>query len=583
MLSASGRFVLSFNGEIYNHRELRARLERDQLAPAWQGHSDTETLLAGFSAWGLAATLEHAVGMFALALWDRETNTLQLARDRLGEKPLYHGWVGDTLVFGSELKAVQRFPGFDRTVNRDVLDLYMQFGNVPAPYAIFQGMSKLEPATILTLDRQGLDARQPALRTYWSFLDVARRGLSNPLSDASGALVALEQHLRTAVSSQMVADVPLGAFLSGGIDSSLITALMQAQSSKPVKTFTVGFDESDYDESPFARAVANHLGTEHHEVKLLAQDALAVVPEIPVIYDEPFADSSQIATHLVAKYARAHVTVALSGDGGDELFGGYNRYFWSRRVWNVWGRLPGPLRAAAAGTLGRIPAGTLSSLASTLGASSQVTHVGLKVHKLLQRLGGMRSVDEMHRRLLTEWPSGCGVVLGAKALPSLLTRNPMAGEKHAMEELMMMLDTVTYLPDDVLTKVDRAAMAVGLETRVPFLDHRLVEFAWRLPLDMKIRGDQGKWALRQVLYKYVPQHLIERPKTGFAVPLGDWLRGPLRDWAEALLSTERLTREGYFDARQVRAIWEQHLSGRQEWTERLWYVLTFGSWLERNA
>lgn len=583
MSSAGGRYVITFNGEIYNHRALRAAVEAAGLAPAWRGHSDTETLLAAISGWGLAAALERCVGMFALALWDRESCTLQLARDRLGEKPLYYGWVGGSLVFGSELKAFHRFPGFTRTVNRDVLALYTQFGNVPAPYAIFEGVSKLAPAAILSLDAEGLRSKRPVLSTYWSFLEAARRGLSDPLLNEQEALRALEAQLRVAVASTMESDVPLGAFLSGGVDSSLIAALMQAQSPRPVQTFTVGFEEADYDESPFAKAVAAHLGTEHHEVRLRAEDARAVISDIPVIYDEPFADSSQIATHLICRYARSHVKVALSGDGGDELFGGYNRYLWSRRVWSVWSRFPAPLRRAAAGTLGRIPTVAFDRIASVLGADSLVSHVGTKAHKLLQRLGSMGSVEDMHRRLLTEWPSHSALVLGAKALPSLLTQKPVARDGQELEDLMMMLDTVTYLPDDVLTKVDRAAMAVGLETRVPFLDHHLVEFAWRLPLEMKIRHGQGKWALRQILYKYVPQHLIERPKSGFAVPLGAWLRGPLRDWAEALLSADRLAREGYFDPKQVRAVWAQHLKGRQEWTERLWYVLTFQSWLEKNT
>lgn len=583
MLSHDGRFVLTFNGEIYNHQELRARLEQENAAPQWRGHSDTETFLAGIVAWGLRATLERAVGMFALALWDRAERTLQLARDRLGEKPLYYGWVDGALVFGSELKALWTFPGFRRTINRDVLALYMQLGNVPAPHSIFENTYKVRPAGLLTVSSEDFARRTPRLESYWSFPQTVSRSLARTITDEAEALGALESRLKDAVAGQSIADVPLGAFLSGGIDSSLIAALMQAQSPGKVKTYTVGFDEAGFDESPYARAVATHLGTEHHEVRVSAQDARNVIPLLPAIYDEPFADSSQIATYLVCKAARTEVKVALSGDGGDELFGGYNRYFWSRSIWGVWNRMPEFARRAALSTLGRVPAGAFDRLARMVGAESRVAHLGAKVHKLLHRLQNVRQIDQLHRSLLTEWSPRLNFVRGATDTPPFVFEEALPTSSVELEQAMMMFDTVTYLPDDVLTKVDRAAMSVSLETRVPFLDHRVLEFAWRLPLDMKIRKRQGKWALRQILYKYVPRELFERPKAGFAVPVGEWLRGPLRGWADDLLDPDRIAREGYLDAAQVRTAWEQHLTRRQDWTERLWYVLVFQSWLRENT
>lgn len=581
MLSPDGRFAITYNGEIYNHQELRRELAACGRAPQWRGHSDTETLLAAVTAWGVRETLERLVGMFALAIWDRSTGSLHLARDRLGEKPLYYGWVGSSFLFASELKAFWAFPGFRKQVDTDALGLFMQFGNIPAPYSIFRGISKLPPASVLTLSSEGFRRQEATFSPYWNFTEVALRGLRNPVEDENEALAGLEKHLRQAVTAQSIADVPLGAFLSGGIDSSLIAALMQAEAPGTVKTFTVGFEEPAYDESGYAKAVAAHLGTEHHEMRLTADDARMVIPQIPFIYDEPFADSSQIATHLVCRSARTRVKVALSGDGGDELFGGYNRYHWSRRVLQFWDRVPHALRSTAVRTLGRMPPSAFDSVASAFGLHSRVSHVGLKAQKVLQRLSALESVNDLHRLLLTEWPANSGVVPGARDLPLLA---PQASSGMAdLEHAMMMYDTMTYLPDDVLTKVDRAAMSVSLETRVPYLDHRVLEYAWRLPLQMKIRNGTGKWALRQILYKYVPRHLLERPKAGFAIPLGEWLRGPLRDWVETHLSEGKLQSEGYLDGSQIQAIWREHLSGRKDWTQRLWYVLTFETWLERNS
>lgn len=582
MHSASGRFVLAFNGEIYNHLEMRAALEAANKAPAWVGHSDTETLLAAIEHWGVLATLQRAVGMFSIALWDVAQGRLTLARDRLGEKPLFYGWTGGAFVFGSELKALRAYPGFDNPIDRDVLALYLERCVVPAPYSIYRDIFKLEAGCLLSLDASGISSRTVKAEPYWRLADVAQRGRAEPIQSEGEAINALEATLREAVALQAVADVPLGAFLSGGVDSSTIVALMQAQSSRPVQTFTVGFDEVGFDESPYALAVAQHLGTDHHALRVTAADALAVIPKLPAMYDEPFADSSQIPTHLVCHAARQHVTVALSGDAGDELFGGYTRYFWSQRVWNRVGWMPHALRQGLGAGIQQVPVRAWDALGRVLPGSHAIARLGDKAHKLAHRLKTVQSVDELYRSLVTEWPQDAGLVRGASPLPTKLDDASLAAGVTEVEHRMMLWDTLTYLPDDILAKVDRAAMSVSLETRVPFLDHRVVELAWRLPLHMKIRGGEGKWALRQVLYKYVPRELIERPKAGFGIPVGQWLRGPLRDWADALLDEGRMQREGYFNPAPIRQVWHEHLSGRNDWTSRLWAVLMFQAWLEGN-
>ena len=582
MHSASGRYVLAFNGEIYNHLALRAELQAAGHAPTWRGHSDTETLLAGFVVWGVVATLQRAVGMFAIALWDQAERRLTLARDRLGEKPLFYGWVRGAFVFGSELKALRAYPGFDNPVSRDALALYLQHSAVPAPYSIYQNIFKLEPGCVLSVPVAGLASKAVQSEPYWRFTDVVRRGLAEPIQSETQAVAALESALREAVAMQAVADVPLGAFLSGGVDSSTIVALMQAQSTRPVQTFTVGFDEAGFDESPHALAVARHLGTEHHALRVTAADARAVIPMLSAMYDEPFADSSQIPTYLVCQAARQHVTVALSGDAGDELFGGYNRYFWSPRVWNHLGWMPPIVRQGLGAVIQQLPVAAWDALGRALPGARGVARLGDKAHKLAHRLKTVRSLDDLYRSLVTEWPQAADVVRGAGRLPSLLDDARLVAGVPEAEHRMMLWDTLSYLPDDILTKVDRAAMSVSLETRVPFLDHRVVELAWRLPLHMKIRDGQGKWALRQVLYKYVPRKLIERPKAGFGIPVGQWLRGPLRDWAESLLDEKRLQSEGYFNPAPIRARWVEHLSGQRDHTASLWAVLMLQAWLERG-
>lgn len=582
MHSLCGRYVLVFNGEVYNHLALRTELQAAGFAFDWRGHSDTETLLAGFAAWGVPDTLKRSVGMFALALWDKAERNLTLARDRFGEKPLYYGWVGDAFVFGSELKALRAYPGFDNPINRGALALFLQHCTVPAPHSIYENIFKLEPGCLLTLRPNDLQDRNISIVPYWRLTDAVRAGMANPVEDETEAVSLLDAALREAVALQAVADVPLGAFLSGGVDSSTIVALMQTQSVRPVQTFTVGFDESGFDESPHALSVAKHLGTEHHELRVTADDARSVIPLLPQLYDEPFADSSQIPTYLVCQAAHRNVTVALSGDAGDELFGGYNRYFWAERIWNRVAWLPPSLRQALGTTLQQLPIERWDSFGRMLPGSRGIARLGDKAHKMARRMKTVKSLDDLYRSLVTEWPQDIELVKGATRLPTKLDDTSLVVGIPEAEHRMMLWDSLTYLPDDILTKVDRAAMGVSLETRVPFLDHRVAELAWRLPLNMKIRDGQGKWVLRQVLYKYVPRKLIERPKAGFGIPVGQWLRGPLLDWAEALLDERRLVEEGYLNPEPIRNAWQQHLSGRYDWTARLWAVLMFQAWLEEN-
>lgn len=580
MVSACGRYVIAFNGEIYNHSELRKALEH----PSWRGHSDTETLLVAIATWGTEAALKQCVGMFAFALWDRESRTLTLARDRLGEKPLYYGWQGETFLFGSELKALKAHPAFCSEIDRDALTLFLRHNAIPAPYSIYQGIHKLPPGAYLQLHAGQKDARPTA---YWSARSVAEAGQRNLFrgSDAE-AVTELERLLSQAVNGQMMADVPLGAFLSGGIDSTTIVALMQAQSTRPVKTFTIGFNEAGYNEAEHAHAVARHLGTEHTELYVTPQDAMDVIPSLSAIYDEPFADSSQIPTCLVSRLARRHVTVSLSGDGGDELFGGYNRYFWARSLWRKLGWMPRPLRAALAGVLTTLPPASWNmafhKLEQWLPARLRYANPGDKLHKAAEILA-VRSPEEIYLGLVSHWKNPEQLVPDGHEPPTLLTDPAYWSDLPDFEHRMMYLDTVTYLPDDILTKVDRAAMSVSLETRVPLLDHRVVEFAWTLPLAMKIRHGQGKWLLRQVLYRHVPQSLMERPKMGFGVPIDHWLRNPLKAWAAALIEPGRLAREGFFDPAPIQSKWIEHQSGSRNWSYYLWDVLMFQVWLESTT
>lgn len=584
MRSASGRHVIAFNGEIYNHLEIRAELESAGAAPRWRGHSDTETLLAGIDAWGVDATVRRAAGMFAFALWDRQTGTLTLARDRLGEKPLYYGWQGTgnarTFLFGSELKALRPHPSFEGRIDRDALCLYMRHNNVGGDHSIYEGVAQLLPAHLLTVSMR---APEPELRSYWSGAAVALDGVRDPFTgDAEEAVDSLELLLRDAVNRQLMADVPLGAFLSGGIDSSTVVALMQSQSSQAIRTFTIGFHGSDYSEAAHAKAVAQHLGTDHTELYVTPEHVMAVIPRLPSIYDEPFADSSQIPTLLVSELARRHVTVSLSGDAGDELFGGYNRYQITAELWQRLSRIPSPMRAAAAWGLTRFSPHRINQIAALFPVASRWANVGEKIHKGADVMAA-RSGAELYRGMVSQWPHPDRLVIGGVEPTTMLDSATQSFGALSEVERMMALDMLTYLPDDILAKVDRAAMSRSLETRVPFLDHRVVEFAWRLPLAYKLRRDARgyttKWVLRRVLDRYVPSSLIERPKMGFGIPIDAWLRGPLRDWAEDLLDDRRLRQEGYLNPAPIRSRWAEHLSGRRNWQHSLWCVLMFQAWL----
>lgn len=577
MASADGRWVITFNGEIYNHSALRRQLEEEGRAPAWRGHSDTEVLLAAITAWGIEEAIRRCVGMFAIALWDRQARSLTLVRDRLGEKPLYYGVQGGVLLFGSELKALQAHPAYRAGIDRGAVALLLRLGYVPAPWSIHTGIRKLPPGTLLRVARPA-DADAPPA-AYWSANDAALAGAREPLELGDDeAVQALDGLLRQAIQGQQMADVPLGAFLSGGIDSSTTVAVMQALSSRPVQTFTIGLPDAALDESAAARAIARHLGTQHTELMVSAQEAQGVIPRLASVYCEPFADASQIPTLLVAQLARRQVTVALSGDAGDELFGGYERYRWAQQI----ARVPLPLRQGAGAALRALPArawsALLAPLAPLLPRELRTADRADRLRKLAAVLGA-RSDDAVYRQMVSSWPAGASPAAGALEPATAFTESPAA--VLGFEARMMLLDLRTYLPDDILVKVDRAAMAASLETRVPLLDHRIVEFALRLPLHQKMRGGQGKWILRRVLDRYVPPALVDGPKKGFGIPIHQWLRGPLREWAEDLLGEQRLREGGFIDPGPVRALWQQHLAGGSDWGYRLWPVLMFEAWRDQ--
>ena len=592
MISASERYVIVFNGEIYNHLNLRSQLQevayKESIVPfsekkgiKWHGHSDTETLLAGIEIWGLETTLKKTIGMFAIALWDQQTHTLTLARDRMGEKPLYYGWQGNSnervFLFGSELNALKVHPAFVAEIDRSALCLMMRHSYIPAPYSIYQGIAKLEAGCLLSVS---LAQPKPTIWKYWNTVDVAQAGLAHPFEGtADEAVDALEILAKDAIHQQMIADVPLGAFLSGGIDSSTVVALMQAQSMRPIKTFTIGFNENQYNEAVHAKTVAQHLGTVHTELYVSPQQAREVIPLLPHLYNEPFADSSQIPTFLVSQLAKQHVSVSLSGDAGDELFCGYSRYRITQNLWRKLELIPVSIRVLIAKGISAVSSSAWDSLAGIIPGARHYAALGDKMHKGAGVLSS-RSVNELYLGMISHQRNPANWVIGGQEPPTYLTgQHPELEELNAVE-LMMVLDTICYLPDDILVKIDRASMGVSLESRVPFLDHRIIEFAWSLPLNFKLRDDQTKWPLRQVLYRHVPQELIDRPKMGFSIPLNAWLLGPLREWAETLLDETRLRQEGYFYPAPIRQMWSEHLNGKKNWMTQLWNVLMFQAWLE---
>jgi asparagine synthase (glutamine-hydrolysing) len=576
MTSSCGRFVLSYNGEVYNAPELRAELEA--VGRKFRGHSDTEVMVEGFAVWGVRPTVERLIGMFAFAAWDRTARKLTLARDRLGIKPLYWGHVDGSLVFASELKALRLVPGWQGDIDRDALAAFLRYGYVPTPWSIYRRIGKLAPGTMLECGEDG-KIRDTA---YWSLSDVAARGQATPLDVADDdAQAMLEALLSDAVRRRMVADVPLGMFLSGGIDSSTIAALMQASSERPIRTFSIGFREPAYDEASHAKQVAAHLGTDHTELYVTPAEARAVIPQLQEIYDEPFADSSQIPTYLVSEMTRRQVTVALSGDGGDEVFAGYNRYGQGLALAKLIRALPKPMRQAIAGAMTAVTPGTWDSLAIILPRQVRPRLMGDKIHKL----AGVLPEDSIgfYRHLVTQWPEASSLVKGAAAPDESLYATAVRQRFPDDVAWMQYLDTLTYLPDDILTKVDRASMAVALEVRVPILDHRVVELSWRLPQHLKLRGATGKWLLRQIAYKYVPKELLERPKMGFGVPIDQWLRGPLKEWAQDLIGSLTRNDAGLLDGAPIAEKWAEHLSGARNWQYFLWNVLMYEAWRRSNV
>lgn len=577
MISASGRYVIVFNGEIYNHAELRKELERCKAAPDWRGRSDTEVLLAAIEHWSIDEALRRSNGMFAFALWDRQKRSLYLARDRLGEKPLYYGRVAGHFLFGSELKALRAHPSFGADLDRDALALYLRHNYVPSPWTIWRGIFKLAPAHYLEVGIRGA-AGTP--RCYWDFRAVAAHGASNPLPDSAESIDGLEALIRSAVALRMEADVPLGAFLSGGIDSSTIVALMQAQSSRKVRTYSIGFREDAFNEAHFAAAVARHLGTDHTELYVSADDALELVPQLPEIWDEPFSDSSQLPTYLLCRLTRRSVTVSLSGDGGDELFAGYGRYAISKRIWRYLSLVPQPLRPHVAALLRSSRAAAMFRGVSTLMPGAlRIEHLTDRLPKVAELLDA-DSFASFYRRMISHWKQPGQIALHASEPDTVFAESaPLFMDPT---QYMMYWDTLTYLPDDVLTKVDRASMAVSLEARVPLLDHRVVEYAWRLPQRPTGRGGQTKLPLRRILYRYVPRELVERPKMGFGVPIEQWLAGPLRDWAESLLEAQRIRADGFLDPVPVMSAWQEFKSGKRRWHAQIWDILMFQAWWERN-
>jgi len=577
MISRSGRYVIIYNGEIYNHLTLR-----ESLTGPWQGHSDTETILALIEQIGIKSALCQLVGMFAIALWDIKKSRLHLARDRMGEKPLYYGWAGQDIVFASELKAITAHPRAQTALSQEAIFHYMRYSYVPAPLSIYQDIFKLKPGQHVCLAQEALLYHSlPKPQYYWSYQQAVTSGRAQLFKGTyEEAKSAFHKVLSEAVKGQMISDVPLGCFLSGGIDSSLIASVMQAQSLTKVKSFSIGFKEADFNEATHAKEVAHHLGLEHHEAYVSEQDALSVIPKLPSIYCEPFADASQIPTYLLSQLAKTHITVALSGDGGDELMGGYNRYLWALKFAKIQAYTPSALSLMAGQIIESVPAPLLHHLTGIMPHFNKVTDRGLKAHKFAHMLKA-KDFESLYEQLVSQWAQPQDALLSS---PSFADRSDdLSSLSLGPIDYMMAKDSLTYLPDDILVKVDRAAMANSLETRIPFLNHHLIELSWQIPLSMKIRDSKGKWLLRSLLYDYVPKKLVDRPKAGFTVPLARWLRGDLRDWAESLLDDRALKSNGIFDTKKLRAVWQAHLSGQHDFQYQLWGPLMLLAWQNENG
>ena len=583
MQSNSDQFVITYNGEVYNHLEIRRNLKKNNPTITWRGNSDTETLLEAIDSWGIEIALQNIEGMFAFGLWDKKKRCLTLARDRIGEKPLYYGWQGKgdkkVFIFGSELKGLKVHPEFSREINRDAIALQLRHNYIPAPYSIYKNIYKLPPGQFLQLTKDDLKkGLLPKPKTYWSLIKNAIYGKKNQLKlGVSDIQDGLEHQLQLSIKKQMVSDVPIGAFLSGGIDSSVITALMQSQSNHPVKTFTMGFGESDFNEAKYAKKIAKHLGTDHTELYISSKKAMDVIEKLPSIYDEPFSDSSQIPSFLISQLAKQNVKVALSGDGGDELFGGYNRYIICNKLSNIISSVPLPFRKVISIILQSVSPQNWTKFLKLIPHLNQYTNIGDKVYKVANSIEA-KTISEMYYILCSHWQNPTEVVIGSKATNNLLNTFQQGLIEFNNQQLMMISDFISYLPDDILVKIDRASMASSLETRAPFLDHKLIEYVWKIPHSLKFRNGQGKWILNQILNKYVPKKLTDRPKMGFAIPIDVWLRKPLREWAESLLNETRLRQEGYFNVNLIRNKWKEHLSGKKNWQNDLWDVLMFQSW-----
>ena len=590
MISNSGRYVIALNGEIYNHNYLRKELEKSNSSVFWKGHSDTEVLLEMIDRYGLKKALVKSDGMFALALWDKKEKKLTLARDRIGEKPIYYGFSGPTsnriFLFGSELSSLTSWKNFNNKIDLVSLSQLLSYGAISAPRTIYKGINQLLPGHLYTLNYAN-PSEEDLSSPWWLFTSLIESSMENPFSDEEESLQSLEETITKSVKQQSIADVELGSFLSGGIDSSLITALLQNQSKNKIRTFTIGFEDRKYDESGYAKKIADCLGTDHTEAILTAADAFKIIPNLANIYSEPFADSSQIATHLVCKEARSsNLKVALSGDGGDELFGGYNRYFLGPKLWESLSVLPFPIRKLGGKIILKIPTGGIDIFSDLV----KLNKLGQKTHKLAERLKYIKNDEGLYFSLIKEWSDPFYLLKNKpnikenEELPySLGISLPKTINQETVYK-MMAYDTLNYLPNDILTKVDRASMATSLETRAPFLDHKVVECAWRIGLDCKIdaKNNRGKLILRKILAKYIPLELIERPKMGFGVPIGEWIRGPLKQWADELLAEDLIESQGFLKSEIVNKIYQEHQSRRFDHTAKLWHILMWQSWIERN-